>query len=798
MSLFSNMSASPFAKMVLAFTGLTLAQLLTTLVSERSQENNTLPPSTGFAVELLKLLISLTLIVTDTARSHVKYNTWPPTASADEKSEPPVAYNVSALQATVSKFRTQISWKLTAHSTALALLYYTTQRWLQSMYTSIDTGTVSLFTNLNTLVVVVLVWLLCNRQINHPASTALLLQIAGLGVLQYDPCVHSINTSQRQHAMLTCVTVLTALCSVWNERCIKQFNADLLVQNIVLYLFGVLTHLLGSYVSAVSLSPNLFVGVSPWTVTNIICQSCVGLAISAVYKYGDAILQTWASACATATLLVVHTLVSFTVANAQMYAGATVVCVACYIYMRAVADPPLPCVSAPIARVVAHPPASALGPRRRPYLMVIKAFLLILLGFLGYLVAERTVGMSPQSIVRPSILEVNTSTRHHDKPGATIPSIRNTPQIALSERSSRFFDIREVDPLRLNRAIRLRGTFNGSGSGLTVTINAVACHIYYFSRNEVVCNAPELLEKLPLNETVQLIFKTQFEQLSAVQNVNVRRLMTHWERHRIMLLICFGQPRYERLSFLSMFEDLFPKVVYAGTVAGENILLCPELPWHNHVCIARAIEKYPNYAGYLYQTFDVAVVLYNLLHFNTSELWRAKDYISNHPPFGSPVHENAAAGWMWSVHPILANTKQAFALINSEIEGNGPNAGRYRRYMKNLVTNAGSADMRLGSFSDLYYIPSRLVDDWLFLTNTNSVFAKCSVIHEIVSPTISWMITDKVNTTYEGFEGEYLTGTPIADFLRNPQRHYFHQVNMADRNHRDFVKSIKERSLIYV
>ncbi|CAF1423904.1 unnamed protein product, partial [Adineta steineri] len=187
-----------------------------------------------------------------------------------------------------------------------------------------------------------------------------------------------------------------------------------------------------------------------------------------------------------------------------------------------------------------------------------------------------------------------------------------------------------------------------------------------------------------------------------------------------------------------------------------------------------------------------------LVQFNTSEIWRAKDFKSQHPPFGSPVHEGNATGWMWSDKSALKDTKKAFATINGEISSNGPNAPLYRAYMKNLIINAGSLDMRLGSFSDVYYLPSRLKRDWLFLAGKGSVFDRNKVIHEIVSPTLSWMLTDNVTSTYEKLEGSYLTDNPIGDYLQNPNHHYFHRINLTDKIEQGLIKMNTDKSHIYV
>ncbi|CAF0974670.1 unnamed protein product [Adineta ricciae] len=668
------------------------------------------------------------------------------------------------ISAISTKFCEQVTWRFLLYSAGVAFLYCYNNFLLISSSKSMDSTISTLVISFSIPFTLLILSGLCDRFIHHFDWIALSLQLIGLGISQYNACQQS--SSELDYIILISMAILTAVSCVGNEYCVKYLDIDLQVQNLVLYSLNIVFHFISFYKSLIVLN------YSWWMIAMGVCYSLIGLIVSAVYKYSDIFMQLWSFSCATVVLILFNSLLFGSVVDAHIYAGVLIVLLGFYLYILRKDD----FAAVPIERTVTND-------ERANRSTSMKIILLILFTFVGYFTL-----LSTRTTIRPIPLRNSNTTE----------SLHTTTVITKQQVTNSFFQITRIDPIRLNQPLKIHGIFNVKGSELQLTVNTIKCSLYYFSNNETICNAPDLLDKLPRNTTVEITIKAQYGSSSTEQTITVARWMTHWEREHILLLICFGQARYERTAFLSMFEDLFPKVIYAGPTAGENIVLCPELPWRNHVCMSRVIEQHPNYNGYLYQTFDTAVILYNLFHFDLLTIWRAKDYWSRDPPFGSPVHEGSAAGWMWNVHPVLADTKKAFAIINSESQKNTSDGQRYRRYMKNLVTNAGAADMRLGSFSDLYYIPKHLTNDWLFLAGQGGVFDKCNVIHEIVSPTISWMITDKITTKYQTFEGSYSTDASIQEYLRNPHHHYFHRVNLANKNERDFVKMIKEKSHVYV
>ncbi|UJR24378.1 hypothetical protein I4U23_005755 [Adineta vaga] len=363
----SYIGTSQQAKSFSAFICLTLVQILTAIVYKLSQRGNQYDYSPASAVviaELLKLFISFIIISVNTNSSNETDETScdTPMSNFERECEDKLSENLHTgatlnsspsyltpfhkVRFALGILRRQITRKLALHSAALGLLYCVNNQLSFTMYQSIDVATISLFKTLSSPFAALILWGACNRSIGRLGWTALLLQVVGLGIVQYNPCIQSTNLGESHYAMLITAATITAVCSVYNEQCIKILKADLQTQNIVLYSFGVIFNLIvfhtAAYrVSSFSRSLSFFAGYSWWVVGVIACNSVVGLAVTAVYKYSDAIMKTWASACATAALLLCNRLLFHIVASAQMYAGATVVFAASYVYILAQKDLPL-------------------------------------------------------------------------------------------------------------------------------------------------------------------------------------------------------------------------------------------------------------------------------------------------------------------------------------------------------------------------------------------------------------------------------------------------------------------------
>jgi hypothetical protein len=139
-----------------------------------------------------------------------------------------------------------------------------------------------------------------------------------------------------------CVSVmLTALSSTGNAYIIKTISAEtpLPLQNMVLYGTGAVMNyqvFLLSYSGFLygSNDAGFFDGYdNPYAVGVVFCSGLIGVAITFVYKYGDAVIKCFATVLSSMLLIVFSTIFFDLVVTLTSVCGCIVVFTASYLYM---------------------------------------------------------------------------------------------------------------------------------------------------------------------------------------------------------------------------------------------------------------------------------------------------------------------------------------------------------------------------------------------------------------------------------------------------------------------------------
>jgi drug/metabolite transporter (DMT)-like permease len=288
---------------------------------------------------------------------------------------------------------------LLLHLASLAALYFALNQLQYFVLTLVDTGTEALFHSTTTIVAAVLLWSAFGRTIRPKQWAALLMQIAGVMVVFWEPGTDDDDHEQQQQqkeqepqqqkpvlshsrlvvALLLLSVTISASCSVWNEYVVKRFAAGaatgandannradrgetrssnsmtaLMAQNCVLYALGSTFNLLfflvgpdlyartsaGSSSESSAHHPGFFEGYSAMALLLVLANSCLGLVISAVYKYADALVKTFASACATAALFLLNAAFFSVPLRLHVFAGVLAVFLASATYFHVAAKPP--------------------------------------------------------------------------------------------------------------------------------------------------------------------------------------------------------------------------------------------------------------------------------------------------------------------------------------------------------------------------------------------------------------------------------------------------------------------------
>ncbi|KAG9254398.1 uncharacterized protein F5Z01DRAFT_607632, partial [Emericellopsis atlantica] len=180
---------------------------------------------------------------------------------------------------------------------------------------------------------------------------AIALQLCGLLVTQYTPDSGTTYTPLT-YMLIMFHVFLGALAGVYNQVLLQRESCSLHANNMTLYAAGTLFNLCGHLlVRVVSPEEPIFLhgfdrlGAILVIVSNVF----VGLAITAVYKYADAVVECFATASATGILLYVLTILFHTHLGFLAIPGTLLVVIASWIYIRN-PPPPRPAESKPAGR----------------------------------------------------------------------------------------------------------------------------------------------------------------------------------------------------------------------------------------------------------------------------------------------------------------------------------------------------------------------------------------------------------------------------------------------------------------
>jgi hypothetical protein len=168
------------------------------------------------------------------------------------------------------------------------------------------------------------------------------LQACGMIIVQYNPCKGKALYSPLAYLCMGISTLLTAVSAVRNEYLVKNYAIGLNVQNCVLYSGGVILNL-----AAYMLIPNpnssqrdigFFDGYDNFLAVGVvIANAMIGLAITAVYKYADAVVKCFASDITAVLLIIISTFFFALKATITMWCGVFVVAFAVHLYIDATA-----------------------------------------------------------------------------------------------------------------------------------------------------------------------------------------------------------------------------------------------------------------------------------------------------------------------------------------------------------------------------------------------------------------------------------------------------------------------------
>ncbi len=319
-----------FGRKLGAFAALAIVQISVALVYKFSQTNGNYSYSTASAIalaEIIKFCMSVYLTyfnAVSTNESSVNLS-W-----KDKVYDKLIACRVM--------YKQQLSKPFLAYTFVLALLYCINNQLAFFLYKYVDIASVSIFKSLTSLQTAVILWTLFQRPINRIQWSSIVLQVMGLIIVQYDACKKMPLLAAKLYIILIISCTITSTCTVWNEHLVKNYAVNLHIQNSTLYLFGIVLNLsffFYCYKYVQSCSKGFFEGYTFLTVVVVFCNSILGLVITVVYKYADAIIKTFSTACGTGVLLFLNWSLFGLPINLTTILGAGVIFLSSYVYFSA-------------------------------------------------------------------------------------------------------------------------------------------------------------------------------------------------------------------------------------------------------------------------------------------------------------------------------------------------------------------------------------------------------------------------------------------------------------------------------
>ena len=309
---------------LLAFSSLVTIQTGVALLFKLSQRNGKYGFSPGSAqttAEVCKLCISVALFRRETRNS------------ADES-----AASISTGGGVLLALQKQVDKRLLLHTGGLALLYGFNNQLAFALFRLADAASVTLIKSASSVVSAILLWMLLARPIAALQWIAIVLQVLGLWIVQYDACKHAVLLSLPVYLALFASLLISSGAGVWNEHVLKTFQVSMHVQNCCLYAFGILINFavfcfVEERSTVMSLSSAYFFGYNAAAVGVILCQAVLGLVVTAVLKYADMVIRCAASACSVSALYAVNVLFLGWAVNWTYCAGCAVVFLSTYLYM---------------------------------------------------------------------------------------------------------------------------------------------------------------------------------------------------------------------------------------------------------------------------------------------------------------------------------------------------------------------------------------------------------------------------------------------------------------------------------
>lgn len=217
------------------------------------------------------------------------------------------------------------------HLCVLAALYAAGFQALIILSKLADPTMISLFQASSILIVAAMQSAVLGEARNREQWKAILSLWVGLFVVRFNPCSKAAGPGLPVYAGMLLLAALAASCAVRHEYLLKNLDIGLHVQNIVLFLAGSVMNLLAFFLLPAEVG--FFAGYDdPMAISIVVANAMIGVAITVVYKYMDAITKCIVFIVAVLAFCIIKAHAFDNSYSITMYCGVAVVAISVFEY----------------------------------------------------------------------------------------------------------------------------------------------------------------------------------------------------------------------------------------------------------------------------------------------------------------------------------------------------------------------------------------------------------------------------------------------------------------------------------
>ena len=229
-------------------------------------------------------------------------------------------------------YKNQMTTSCMLYSIVLSIFYCINNQIMFVLFTMIPAVVITLIKTTSPLITALITLFVLHQGRPTIAWVALLIQVLGLIVAQYNACDNTPTYHVMSYAIGILSVTISSSAGVANSSLLKAYAKTISMHsiNITMYITGMVVN----YIVFLCGSKRFFDNFTPTAILIVLCNSCLGIAVTFVYKYADAITKTLAQSVNICALLFFGPYIFGTTIGVVEVCGVFVVCCATYIYVK--------------------------------------------------------------------------------------------------------------------------------------------------------------------------------------------------------------------------------------------------------------------------------------------------------------------------------------------------------------------------------------------------------------------------------------------------------------------------------